>query len=78
MKYSKTFNDLMKVSIFILICFAFHHFFRDYLYLSAINDKPFILIKVWDDNTLSIGGVKYDDNKETIILRQKTITPHNT
>ncbi|MEI9748317.1 hypothetical protein [Moellerella wisconsensis] len=78
MKYSKIFNRLVKVSVFILICFAFYQFFfRDYLYLSAISDKPSILIKIWDDNALSIGGITYDDSKETMELRKEDINPHD-
>ncbi|WP_172969842.1 hypothetical protein, partial [Escherichia coli] len=56
----------------------FHIFIlTDYMNKSAISDQPSVLIKVWDDNALSIGGVKYDDSKETMRLRQEAINPNN-
>lgn len=62
---------MIKILIFILACYAFNHFFlSDYLARSAISDKPSILIKVWDDNGLSVGGINYDESEKTIALKE--------
>lgn len=42
---------------------------RDYLDRSAISDKMSILIKVWNDDALSIRGLTYDSSEETIAAR---------
>lgn len=78
MKYSRNFKPIVFMAILFLAFYFFHIFIlTDYMNKSVISDQPSVLIKVWDDNALSIGGVKYDDSKETMRLRQEAINPNN-
>ncbi len=72
MKYLTIFKFVSLSISFLIIAFVLTGYFTgEHLDRSAISDKPSILIKVWSDNSLSIGGVKYDDSKQTMELRKK-------
>ncbi|WP_127959536.1 hypothetical protein [Serratia microhaemolytica] len=69
-------SRLSKLLIFFAILLAIVSFLRSdfivhYLERSAIHDKFSVLIKVWNDNGLTIDTVKFDDSEATIAEREK-------
>lgn len=71
MKLLKFHIKIILLLLFIATCYLFYVFvLNDYLDRSAISDHPSQLIKVWDDNALSIGGVNYDDSQKTRVQKE--------